>query len=519
VRIRAGDSSISEWEAGTHIPGPRWVQALESAFGLSGGQLESVAQSERESYDRRTRSAPSHARQIAQTQGLIVSMSSLTRADAPTSTDHEARQAVIAQADDLLRSLTSDLRANTSIAPGVLDAAARAADVLIDAGRTSSRLRRGYAELLAAQSRYSDALEQWSTIVRAEQRSLPAERDADPLLRAGIELVNLGEYADARAVFESVGDALAATGENSWASLPELAEERAVMRARAIEYLAWIDDYEGHPNSAISRCWGLIGSDERPGIACLDLEVRGGTEHRWGRTLVEHGLRLTQAGRRGGEHLIELGAQKLKHSEALIRQSDRRAGRALNPYGPVWNARAALAGDKLDGRQRVRTLDELEQSSGRLFAHVVYIKARDRRLRGERVTAGDLQRSSEALEHWSQSSYKHGGCDLLLEYGYQLASCGQKEQAGEVWLVCQALGEHLRHPALAWVQERLGQLGIAAKTLAARERSAHLIASPEYSFFSRHELVAPGTEIAPGPTTRPLPSREVTRRRSGSAVG
>jgi transcriptional regulator with XRE-family HTH domain len=489
VRIGAGDSSISEWEAGTHIPRPRWVQVLESAFGLSGGQLESVAQTERESYDRRTRSAPSHARQIMQTQSLIASMKRLARADAHTSTDHEASRATIAQADDLLRSLTTDLRANTSIAPGVLDSAARAVDVLIDASRAGERLRRGYAELLAAQSRYSDALEQWSTIVRVEQRSLPAERDTDPLLHAGIELVNLGEYAEARAAFESVADALVATAENSWASRPELPEERAVMRARAIEYLAWIDDYEGHPNSAISRCQVLIGSDERPGIACLDLEVHGGTEHRWGRTLVEHGLRLTQAGRRGGEDLIELGAQKLKHSEALIRQSDRRAGRALNPYGPVWNARAALAGDKLDGRQRVRTLDELEQSSGQLFAHVVYIKARDRRLRGERVSAGDLQRSSEALEHWRQSSYKHGGCDLLLEYGHQLASCGQKEQAGEAWLVCQALGEYLHHPALASVQESLGQLGISAKTPAARERSEQLIASPEYSgFFSRHEL-------------------------------
>jgi hypothetical protein len=114
---------------------------------------------------------------------------------------------------------------------------------------------------------------------------------------------------------------------------------------------------------------------------------------------------------------------------------------------------------------------------------VVCIKARDSRLRDERVTDGDLERSAEALAFWEKRSYKHGGFDLMREYGEQLRLRKNAKGAVEVWLAGRVLGQHLKHPGLPWVENRLRQLGIEPDDQAVRKHSEHVIASTAFRGF------------------------------------
>lgn len=475
--VGCATATISDFETGRHLPSSAHVRGIEVALGLETGSLESDVERLRNQTDmRRTcaraRGRKSHAAHVTQTlqqqlQDLIVLIDGLGRAPA-TVRDRELANRAVLDAEELLVQVTRDPSGDRR---PIADALDRQASRLIELGHTKLRLRRG--DLRARTGGWIEALSDHEAIL-GEQAAI-AKVDAHQLYRSAVLLVNLGEYPEASIRLNALLEELPRPAPSSWLGRPEEPGERSLLSGHALHLLTWIADYEGDFATVDRHTSHLLGTRTSPGMAMRDRRLEGGVRHRLGRSLIERGAAVSESESfKRGQKLVRVGASHVKRGRSMIEGADKAEGAPLNPYGPLWEARADAVSGAPDTQAALDRQRAVAREQTVIAPHVILIYSRWRRNNNEPLSPSEITDIEVAIDQWHRQGYKRGGCDLFFEHGQALRRGGERSQAIDSLITSLELAGELGHSHRANAQGTLEAMGYGPNDPYLRQRAQEL---------------------------------------------
>jgi tetratricopeptide (TPR) repeat protein len=368
--------------------------------------------------------------------------------------EHVDRARQVVRVDDLLRlphgakELDAAARMIGALAPSLLkDVQAGRPDAFVAARRVEELIGRIVGEderhihllqdrsvLRDYQGRFDEALDDVMKLIDSSKEVVPAA-----LVQAGSLLMTLGRWPQAREMLHRGYES--ATDESD--------------KVKALEYMLWIEDYQGRRDYVIGRSLELLQRS-----AEIDPFTAMSVEHRLGRAIFAKALD------KGDRELMEVALGRLR---SAWRAADRLG--IVQPYHANWVYRVS---NELGNRDRDKLLDEAIETAREFgdggWAGHVKLSLANRAIAGEQwPRAADYL--LQALDVWTTRPYPKGLFDVSCRLGRVYKEMG---------------GPHRIDSAMYWrMAERIGaRLGLPERWGARR----HLEEVSQQSPFDRSQL-------------------------------